>query len=158
MLTINAVAQTLGVSKRAVRLRVDALDGTLDAHVKRGRNNELLFNGEALAILQRLEVLRQTQGIPIRQAASRIRKEIVGDSATPQRQSTSPTASSPVDVMTSENDTLREEIIHLREEVRWLRSRVDELTPLALPKPHGILRWLWPIRARSVQGRTAGSR
>jgi hypothetical protein len=47
---------------------------------------------------------------------------------------------------------LKKENEHLRTEVAWLRSRVDELTPLALPRPRGILRWLWPIRARQVRG------
>jgi hypothetical protein len=32
-----------------------------------------------------------------------------------------------------------------REEITWLRLRVDQLTPLALPKPRKWLAWLFPI-------------
>ena len=79
MATIREVAQALGLSERAVRLRVDALDGVLDAHVRRGPNNRLEFTEEAIAMLRALEELRQTEGIPLRQAASRIREKLRAD-------------------------------------------------------------------------------
>ena len=79
MATIREVAETLGLSERAVRLRVDALDGILDAHVRRGPNNRLEFTEEAIAMLRALEELRQTEGIPLRQAASRIREKLRAD-------------------------------------------------------------------------------
>lgn len=79
MATIREVAEALGLSERAVRLRVDALDGVLDAHVRRGPNNRLEFTEEAIAILRALEELRQTEGIPLRQAASRIREKLRAD-------------------------------------------------------------------------------
>ena len=79
MATIREVAQALGLSERAVRLRVDALDGILDVHVRRGPNNRLEFTEEAIAILRALEELRQAEGIPLRQAASRIREKLRAD-------------------------------------------------------------------------------
>ena len=79
MATIREVAEALGLSERAVRLRVDALDGVLDAHVRRGPNNRLEFTEEAIAILRALEELRQTEGIPLRQAASKIREKLRAD-------------------------------------------------------------------------------
>ena len=79
MATIREVAEALGLSERAVRLRVDALDGVLDAHVRRGPNNRLEFTEEAIAILRALEELRQTEGIPLRQAASRIQEKLRAD-------------------------------------------------------------------------------
>ena len=58
MATIREVAKALGLSERAVRLRVDALDGILDVHVRRGPNNRLEFTEEAIAILRAREKLR----------------------------------------------------------------------------------------------------
>ena len=45
----------------------------------RGDRNRLIFKGEALAILQRLEELRQREGLAIRQAVTRLRGELIGD-------------------------------------------------------------------------------
>ena len=56
--TITEVSKILGLSVRGVRLRRDSLNGILDTHIKRGDRGELLFTGDALAILQRLEALR----------------------------------------------------------------------------------------------------
>jgi DNA-binding transcriptional MerR regulator len=144
--TINDVAKVLGVSVRGIRLRVDALDGVLDPHLRQGENNRTLFDGEALAILRRLEDLRQAESISIRQAASRIREELDENGADPLRQSTSIDASSEIlwRELVEEKDA---RIRSLEGEVSFLRLRVEELTPLALPRPRRWLGWLWPSRA-----------
>lgn len=79
MATLDDVARFLGLSKRAVRLRVNALGELLQGHLTRGERNRLIFEGEAVAILRRLEQLRQREGIPIQQAAERLRGEIEED-------------------------------------------------------------------------------
>lgn len=79
MVTLDEVARFLGLSKRAVRLRVDALGDTIQAYLARGDRNRLFFRGEAVAILRRLEELRRQEGLPIREAADRLRGEL-GDS------------------------------------------------------------------------------
>jgi len=146
MATIEDLARTLGISVRAIRLRVDALDGTLNAHISRGANNELLFNGEALAILQRLEALRKRRGIPIRQAAIRIQEEIDGNGAKRQRQTTLlTTANLSIDGLARENTLLREmleEIRHDRDSWKSLAMSLQERLALPSPKP----RWWWPFR------------
>lgn len=141
MTTIDEVASALGLSVRGVRLRVDALRGVIDTHLGQGENNRLLFDGEALALLRRLEELRQTKSISIRQAASRIREELDGDGIGGLRQSKLSTASS---------DPLRELVEELREERdQWrnlalkLQTQVEELTARALPRPRR--RWWWPF-------------
>ena len=48
----------------------------MDGYLQRGERNRLIFAGEAVAILRRLEELRQQEGIPIRQAADRLRGEL----------------------------------------------------------------------------------
>lgn len=75
MATLNDLANELGMSKRAVRARIDALSDLLDAFQSRGKNNKLVFTHEALIILRRLEELRREEGIPIREAAERVRGE-----------------------------------------------------------------------------------
>lgn len=76
MATLDDVARSLGLSKRAVRSRIDALGDMLEGHLTRGERNRLIFKGEAVAILQRLEELRQREGLLIRQAVNRLRGEL----------------------------------------------------------------------------------
>jgi len=76
MATLDDVARFLGLSKRAVRNRVSALGETLDGYLSRGTRNRLIFEGEAVAILRRLEELRTREGLPIREAADRLKWEL----------------------------------------------------------------------------------
>jgi hypothetical protein len=76
MVTLDEVARFLGLSKRAVRLRVDALGDMLEGYLTRGDRNRLIFRGEAVAILRRLEELRREEGLLIREAADRLRGEL----------------------------------------------------------------------------------
>ena len=76
MATLEDVARFLGLSKRAVRNRVNALGETLTAYLSRGARNRLIFQGEAVAILRRLEELREREGLPIQEAAERLRWEL----------------------------------------------------------------------------------
>jgi len=76
MVTLDEVARFLGLSKRAVRLRVDALGDMLEGYLSRGDRNRLIFRGEAVAILRRLEELRREEGLPIRESADRLRGEL----------------------------------------------------------------------------------
>jgi DNA-binding transcriptional MerR regulator len=143
--TINDVARVLGVSVRGIRLRVDALDGMLDPHLRQGENNRTLFDGEALAILRRLEDLRQAGSVSIRQAASRIREELDGNGADPSRQSTSIDASS--EILCREIEDLRHDRDRWRDLALKLEDRVAALTPLALPRSR---RWFGWIRGRRI--------
>jgi len=145
--TIEEVASVLGVSVRGVRLRVDALRDVVAAHLRQGENNRILFDGDAVAVLRRMEELRKATGCSIRQAASRIREELADNSTDAASQSElQPTSS--MDALQSENALLRDEVTHLRSEVAWLRARVDELTPLALPHRRSWLRWFRPLSVR----------
>ena len=140
MTTIEEVAKVLGVSVRGVRLRVDALRGMIDPHLGQGENNRLLFDGEALALLRRLEELRKSKAISIRQAALSIREELDENEDSASRQS---------ELSTTPSDPLRELVEELRRERdQWrelalnLQRQVEELTSRALPRPR---RWWWPF-------------
>ena len=76
MVTLDDIARFLGLSKRAVRLRVDALGEMLEDYVTRGTRNRLIFRGEAVSILRRLEQLRRQERLPIQQAAERLKGEL----------------------------------------------------------------------------------
>jgi len=136
--TIEDVAKALGVSVRGVRLRLDALDSVIDPHMRQGQNNRLLFNGEAFAILRRMEDVRQGESLSIRQAASRIRSELDENSSEPLGQAKSND--------TANEGLARELIGELRARITDLESERDHWRELALdykralPKPRrGLL-------------------
>jgi len=52
------------------------LGETLDGYLSRGRRNRLIFEGEAVAILRRLEELRTQEGLQIQEAANRLKWEL----------------------------------------------------------------------------------
>ena len=76
MATLDDLARKLGISKRAVRFRVDALSDLLERYTSRDERNRLIFTGEAVFLLHRLEELRLEEQLPIRQAAVRLRGEL----------------------------------------------------------------------------------
>lgn len=135
MLKLADVAKTLGLSMGSVYRRLQAFNGDLDRHVRRGSNNELLLDGEALAMLRRIEDIRKAQGISIKRAVIRVQEELDGDHDSTTRITTgSRDKPELVEMLQRENE-------HLRQEVAWLRERVDQLTPLALPRRRGWLPW-----------------
>ena len=135
MLKLADVAKTLGLSMGSVYRRLQAFNGDLDTHVRRGSNNELLLDGEALAMLRRIEDIRKAQGISIKRAVIRVQEELDGDHDSTTRITTgSRDKPELVEMLQRENE-------HLRQEVAWLRERVDQLTPLALPRRRGWLPW-----------------
>jgi len=173
MLTIEDVAAALGVTERGVRLRVDLLSDILDAHLRRGPKNQLLFDDSALAVLRRFEEVRRTRGLPLRQAARTLREELGSGWAKHEEQVAAQSASNrdfedtsnKVSVALSEVETSQElpwavrKLVEELEKERdyWrdlalkLQEQVRDLERLALPAPRehrpwwarGIFRWLW---------------
>ena len=133
MATLEDVARFLGLSKRAVRNRVNALGETLDAYLSRGTRNRLIFQGEAVAILRRLEELREREGLPIQEAAERLQWEL---SYTEQPPGVYIMLQSDV-----ESSVLKEVILELCEERDHWRSYAKALQSVL---PNG-LKWLTNI-------------
>ena len=134
MATLDDIARFLGLSKRAVRLRVSALGNTLDNYMSRGARNRLIFRGEAVAILRRLEELRQREGLPIHQAAERLKGEL----------STEPNTSGMFLVMQSDLETAV-----LKDVIRELCQERDHWREYALAIQSVLpdsLQWLAQIR------------
>ena len=136
---IDGIGKALGLSTRAVYRRIDSLGGILDSFLTRGPNNDLIFNGEALAVLRRLETIRKTEGKPLRQASRQVIEELGSKPTKPMREGEG-NALDPNEVIRM----LQRENERLQEEVRWLRSRLDQV-PVALPRP----RW-WGLFRRRV--------
>ncbi len=127
MLKLSGIANTLGLSAGSVYRRIEAFNGDLDRHIKRGSNNELLFDGEALAILRRVEDVRKAQGVSIKRAIMRVQEELDGNHESTTR-TTTRNRNEPIEILQRENE-------HLRQEIVWLRERIDAITPrLALPR------------------------
>lgn len=138
--TIRDVAESLGISERAVRLRVDALGGVVAPHLRRGPNNALVFTGEALAVLRQLEDKRRTDGISVNEAA-RIMKQSSPDSESPRPSASKRASSEEVAVLRELVEELRAD----RDAWRALALQLQNSTP-ALPAPRGILARLFGRR------------
>ena len=139
MLPINDAATALGLTPRQAYRRVSALRPILAPYLRKGEKGKLLLNSSALEIMRRAEALR-SEGLTVNEAMATIKEEISGNVRGEDRKGTG-----------NEElvEALRRENEHLRSEVAWLRSRVDELTPLALPRRRSFLAW---IRGRLVPG------
>ncbi|MEM3484628.1 MAG: hypothetical protein QXI12_03315 [Candidatus Methanomethyliaceae archaeon] len=159
MLTIDEVAAALGVTERGVRLRIDLLSDVLDAHLRRGPKNQLLFDDGALAVLKRLEEIRRVKGLSLRQAAQAVREELRSSGDEIIEQTATNTTSNNVRETEGEIPWSVRKLIEELEKERdyWrglalkLQEQVKELEKLALPTPkdhrpwwaRGIFRWLW---------------
>ncbi|MEM3484443.1 MAG: hypothetical protein QXI12_02330 [Candidatus Methanomethyliaceae archaeon] len=161
VLTIENVATTLGITERGVRLRIDLLSDLLDAHLRRGPKNQLLFDDGALAILKRLEEVRRLDGLSLRQAAQVVREEMEGQRGKVSGEGGRIAASESVKDGTEECggdwsvrkliEELERERDYWREMALKLQEQVRELERLALPAPREgrpwwgrrLFRWLW---------------
>jgi thioesterase domain-containing protein len=133
MSNIQEVTKSLELSTGSVYRRLERFNGDLDKHVKRGSKNELLFDGEALAMLRRVEDIRKAQRISIKRAIITVQQELDGNHDSTTRRTT--------ESRDRLVEILQRESKHLRQEVIWLREKIDRLTPLALPRRRGWLPW-----------------
>jgi len=152
MLTVEQASQALGLSLRQLRRRLEATRPLLAPYMRRGEKNRLLLDGGAIELLRAIEDYR-SNGYTVEQAMAAVADSIERDKADKQE---------PTSGKRAGNERLLARLIEekdarihaLESEVDFLRRRVEELTPLALPRRRGLWRWLWPIGARGVQGRS----
>lgn len=152
----------LGLSYRQLRERLDALatvDGLLVSQVAKGSRGRLEYSPAVLQMLRDLAKVAGNEGKNLRQAAKSLSREIHGDG---ERERDAELADLDVkgvslvaqveilehrlrdkDAVIAAKDA---QISQLQSEVAFLRARVEELTPLALPRPRR--RWVaWLRRA-----------
>jgi len=141
MVTIEQAANALGLTPRQVYRRISTARFLLAPYIRRGQNGALLLDGGAIEILRRAEDLRKA-GATIEEALRQIVEEIGGNGAgKPKRTSGKPPEMEAWQLLLEEKD---KRIAQLEEEVAFLRARLEELLPLALPKPRR--RWWWPFK------------
>ncbi len=131
MPNIGDAAKRLGMSERAVRLRVAALRPTIDRYLRRGANGEQFLTDGAWAMLERLEALRQLDGLTINAAAELVQRELAEHRPEPRQPL--PTDEALALRMLLEERARR--IAQLEAEVAYLRERLADVLPLALPRP-----------------------
>lgn len=118
MLTIEDLADSLGLSNSQVRRRLRALNGVIDDHVKRGEKSKIKVDSSGLELLRRLETLHK-EGLTFKEASAEIREEL-GDSAVDDVNEK--------DVSPSVNQREVEHKVEAKDEViQELRDRVREL-------------------------------
>jgi len=133
-LTLQEVADALGLSYDAAHRRFALLRGPLRASVRRGTNGELLLEAGALEALRRLEALRDS-GSNLREAARMVAQELGhnGNGGAQEGAKTTPSG---------ELETLREALRDARaERDRWramaegMQSELTQLRLVALAPP-----------------------
>ncbi len=136
MLDISDLANTLGLSKSQVRRRLTALDGLIDNHIKRGRNQKLLVNSSGLELLKQLEAHRK-EGLTTKDAVKEIKTELGKTDGDNHHQAS------------EEKRLLKKQITQLQSEVEYLRNQLDRkdqqihhLLPGSTDSK-GILRRIW---------------
>ena len=153
MHTRQDLMRILGISYRQLRTQLDALaqiDGLLDGQVVRGMKGRLEYSPAVLEMLKDLVQLAQLDrgdGKDFKQAAQKLAAKM-------QEQKLAQLApfggkhgnlEDNAELLKARLRDKEELINELREEVAFLRRRVEELTPLALPRP----RW-WKLFRRRV--------
>lgn len=152
MHTRQDLMRILGLSYPQLRKRLDSLarvDGLLDGQVSKGHNGKLEYSPAVLEMLREIDSLASKPGKDMEQAAQELRAKLEGNGGKGVATAASNRVnlgSNPLEVevhylkrMVGERDN---RIRQLEDEVCFLRARVEELTPLALPRPRRWLGWL----------------
>ena len=141
--TIQELTQVLGYTKDQIRVRLDRFAEPLQGHVRKGQFNRIEVDDSGFMILQRAKQLESQHG-DLRTVQSLLRVESeTRDAKVDDRADNDGTKHASSD-QTKLIETLEREISHLQGEVSFLRARVEELTPLALPRSRrSFLAWLW---------------
>jgi hypothetical protein len=146
VLTMEQTARAVGLSPRQLRRRIEATGPLLAPHVRRGEKNRLLLAPGAVEILRAVED-RRSQGATLEEARDWVAVSMRGEEGSGQGRGRERTGGA-VSGESGETAILRElveekerTIRRLEEDNARLQARVDQLIPLALPRPRrGILR------------------
>ena len=146
MLTLEDLTRRYGISDRALRRRLDALEPLVSAHIHRGQNNALLFDDGALAILDRLAQVQREAGLGLTDAVKKIKSEFTNghnSSAQGRPQSAEPNADHTV--IAKLIAAYEDRIESLERDKAYLQAKLDEaLAKLpALPAPSEPRRSWW---------------
>lgn len=159
MYTRQDLMRILGISYRQLRTQLDALaqvDGLLAGQVVRGTKGRLEYSSAVLQMLKDLTQFAQLarrEGKDLKQAAQQLAAKMQEQKLAQvvQNDGKHRNLEDNVKLLKARLRDKDELIQELREEVSFLRRRVEELAPLALPKPRPrLFAWLWPEKKRSA--------
>jgi hypothetical protein len=139
MLELRDLQSRFGLSEHQARRLLRALAPVLRGRVRRGRDNRLLVDDGACAIVERAVELWRS-GTALRDLSQSIASEL-GDPASHWPSGGEPDQAKPSQCpLCQSRDAL---IAHLREENAWLRAKLDEALARipALPAPARLSRW-----------------
>ena len=144
MQTIEQAANTLGLTPRQLRRRIEASSPVLAPHLQRGDKNRLLLDHGAVEILRAVED-RRVSGATLKDATAWVAVSIRGEEKSEQRQGEERTERSTVSDLPLVAE-LRDRIRFLEDENGRLWSLVGDLK--ALPAPRSSRRSLFSIFRR----------
>lgn len=124
MLSVEDLTESLGLSDSAVRRRINALNGVMEEHIKRGKKSKILVDSGGLEILRQLEDLRE-QGLTIQEAVSQIREEV----GNIQEKGVTESLAKPTDKQheaSEKEELLRDQINQLQDRVEYLKNQVEK--------------------------------
>ena len=160
MYSMTDLQRILGLTRSQLRWRLAALakvDGLLDNQVNIGTKGRKEYSSAVLEMLREMDELVSHAGQEIDAAAEEIAKGIRGEGAPVNSQDmkvldreaegegiriVDPLVAMVLEEKEKRIEEKNAQILQLESEVQYLRRRVDELMPLALPKPRR--RW-WPF-------------
>lgn len=154
--TIKDLERILGYTEDQVRVRLDRFAEALEGHVRKGRFNRIEVTDSGLVILERAKTLEDLHG-DLRTVRSLLGRDGRNEAETEGSITDGNSAKHVLVDQAKLVETLERENEHLREEIAFLRARIEELMPLALPRPRrpaagGRLRVSeareWPLRYR----------
>ena len=153
MYTVTELERLTNLTRKQVYDRLRLLSQLLDGELMTGRNGKKLLSERGFAIFNRLRSL-EGEGLTGQSAVNLIAEELGTDkqkvkgtnkqpSFSEGKATGNPGEAHMFSALLEEKDQrireLKERIDELKAEVIFLRRRVEELTPLALPRPH----WRW---------------
>ena len=148
MHTRNDLAKILGVSYAQLRDRLELLeraDGLLVGQVRRGPKGRLEYTPAVLEMLREVEALVLNHGMELSQGVEEVRRKINGlrNKEVENVASNEVNLALKVELLEERLEDKERIIEELRRENEYLREKVDQLLPLALPRPRRL--W-WPFR------------
>jgi len=136
VLTVDDVAEALGISKRQAYRRISAARQLLAPYIRSGQKGAILLDGNAIEILRRLEDLRR-QGVATEEAIEMVAEEM-GRAEEKKENSPQPDVGA-WGLLVAEKDRriaqLESEVNFLRSQVAHLQDQISTMMPLALKPP-----------------------
>lgn len=147
MMDIKAISEMTGLSARQVYDRLDALSVLFDGHLMTGQRGKKVLDDYAFTLFRRLLEVEK-QGISRQAAITLISEEL--EMTDRKRDNPIRNDGEAVGILVEElRERIKEQaasIERLESENGFLREKVDQLLPLALPRPRRV--WFSWLRRR----------